>query len=161
MMVYWFGGFVNSLWECLKSRANEIDEMSLVLRETPFEELSAIPSQAKELNGSPQGLSATGKAARPSAQAGKIVSQFSIIAFNGVSLTLVRHREVLGRPIDHGLIGFEQIAVIAARLGRLSQQGLQDLSGAFKDDAPAQNAACGTIHKGHEVDSVFLRPMKV
>jgi hypothetical protein len=46
-------------------------------------------------------------------------------------------------------------------LGCLIDQGLEDLFRSFPNQFPAQNAACGTVDNGHQVDPVFLLPIKV
>ena len=68
---------------------------------------------------------------------------------------------MLTGEVDQGLIGRELIAVVGLSLRAAIEHGLKHSLRPLNDDLPGNNAACGTVNEGYDVDFVFFSRMKV
>jgi len=68
---------------------------------------------------------------------------------------------VEGGIIDQRAIGAELVTEVKVGLRTAIQQGLYDRFSAFPHNIPADDAACGAVYSGQDVDFVFLSPIKV
>jgi len=68
-------------------------------------ELAAVPSKDKEFDGTAQGLNAARETARTAGQAGQIVTQFGIVAFDTEGLALVGHGRMDTRCVEQRAVG--------------------------------------------------------
>ncbi len=66
--------------------------------------LTGVPEKDKVLDGTMQGMEATGKAAGFASQAGQVVTQFGIITFHTVSFGFVWHGRVNAWGVEERLI---------------------------------------------------------
>jgi len=89
-----------------------VDEMSRVVGVALPIELTAIPGIDEELDSAAQRLEATGETARPTRQAGQIMTKFGIVALHTVSLALVAHRDMDAWRVEQGRIGGEIVAKV-------------------------------------------------
>ena len=130
--------------------------MSLVKRKPLSIKLSAVEAVYEQADGTIKCIRTARKAARRTSQASEVMTEFSIVAFDRIGICFTYRDCIASLVIPQESIGFEAIAKVVLGLGSIIDDLLEVLCGAFPDDFPAKNAACGSIYDGQEVDSVFL-----
>ena len=135
--------------------------MKSEIRVSLLEKLSAIVSKYKKLDCITKSFFATRKTSRSASQTCEIMSQVSIGAFNGISLTLVFHWIMNSRPIENRFVTLIVIAEVIMTLNAISQHFLKFCTASFGTHLPSKNAASFSVNKGQDVDPVFFSSMKV
>lgn len=141
--------------------ANEVHEMSRIIRIPLFVELSAVITESKQMKSSSEGNRATRETTRLASQARQIMSQFRIICFYRIRVSLALGDFISAKVIPKTSIGIKSITVIPFRFWRFIHHLLNDCLGAFPDDCPTQQTTGFAVYNCKNVDSVFLSPIKV
>lgn len=89
------------------------------------------------------------------------MAQVSIRTFYGVGLAFVLHRMMDTRPIQYRLVAFVIVTIVIMSLDTFSQHFLKLRTATLFTHSPGQNAARRTVHKGQDVNPVFLLAMNV
>jgi len=126
-----------------------------------FKELATVPGKDKEFNRAPKSVKGTGKTARTPSEPSQVVTQFSIISFNGIGLAFIGQGGVKARGINQCFVSSKGIRVILMGKWAAVKHGLHILTGALLHDIPAYNAVSGAVNIGQDEDFVFLSATKV
>ncbi len=124
-------------------------------------ELSAIVSKHKQLDRTAQRIGTSRKTTRPPSQACQIMAQISIGTFYGIGLACVWHGMMDTGPVQNSLVAFVIVTIVIVSLDTFSQHFLELCATTLFAHSPGQNAACLAVHKGQDVDPVFLLAMNV
>lgn len=126
-----------------------------------FVELTPIPRADEYLDGVAQRLQTTRETTRAAGEPCKVVTQFSITAFDRIGLALVRQGLVLPGIVDQLRVDAERIAVVLLRLWTLIEHGLKSRFRAVFQNTPIDDAARGAINLSHDIHFVFFEPTNV
>jgi hypothetical protein len=140
---------------------NELKDMGRVIGEPLLMKLTSIEAVDKEPHSPFQSFDATGKATRAPSQTSQIVTQFSIVSFDRVSVGFAFRHFIAAVMIPEPIIGLKGIAMVAFGFHRFIHHILDHRLGTFPDDFIAQKTACCPIYDGDDVDWLFFSPMKV
>jgi len=149
------------LWGVPKSWVNEIFNKGLVSRSSLLIELSAVESVNEQFQSAGQSIITARKTSGLSSKASKIMTQFSVVRFNWISVVLPFWDFVSAIVIPKARIGVKPIAEIPFCFWRIIQDELNRFFCTFPHDGPAQNTTGFAVNDGDYVDPVFLRPIKV
>jgi hypothetical protein len=106
-------------------------------------------------------MRATRETSRGSGQTCQIVAQFSIVAFDRVSVSFAFRHFIAAVVIPESIIGIECITGILFGFWRIVYYLLNGLLSALPDYFPTQITTRLPIYDREDVDPVFLLPMKV
>lgn len=140
---------------------DELVDMSGVIRKGLLMQLTMVETVHKELQGCIQRIRTTRKAAGTASQASQVMTQFSIVGFDRVSVGFPLRDFIHPPVIPQAIIGIKSIAVVALGFGRFIHHLLDHFLGSLPDHFEAQIAAGEAIYDRDDVDLVFFSPMKL
>ena len=152
---------IKEMREWLKTWANEVDHVSVIVWIALFVKLPAVETIDEQTQGILQRIRATGKTTGLASETCQIMTQFGIITFHRIRICFAIRNLIPAIVIPKPFIRIETITVIPFCLGRIINHELDYFLGSYPDDCPTQNTASFAVYHGQNVDSVFLSPMKV